>query len=48
MKFKLSRQIFETDPISNFVKIRAVRTELFPFGWTDRRTERHNEINSHF
>jgi hypothetical protein len=49
MKPELSRQIFENAQISNFMKIRLVRTELFHAdGETGGRTDRHDETNSRF
>jgi len=45
MKLEFSRQIFEKSKISNFMKIRPVRTELFH---ADGQMDRHDETNVAF
>jgi hypothetical protein len=45
MKLEFSRQIFEKTQVSNFIKIRPEREELFH---ADGRTNKHEEANSNF
>jgi len=40
MKLQFSRQIKKKNQMSNYMKIRAVGTELFhAYRWTDRQTD---------
>ena len=45
MKPEFSRQIFENTQISNFMKIRPVRAELFH---AEGGADRHDEANGRF
>jgi hypothetical protein len=48
MKLELFRQIFENPGISDLMKTRPVRAELFHADRrTDGRTDRYEEANSH-
>jgi len=48
MKLEFSRQIFEKYSNIEFDENPSSGRRIVPYGWTDRRTHRHDGANSRF
>jgi hypothetical protein len=47
-KFEFSRQTFKIPQIPDFIKISLSESRVVSCGRADGRTDKHNEVNSHF